>query len=269
MWRSVLAVLLVPSILWAQEQSLPVPEKQETVATKDPRSTYRALIEPRTIRPGKTEKAVVVLFLGQGPVVSNNESSGDMVPLKVDFEESDGLTVDSLRFPNGQRRNFAFHDEAMRKGELLEPPDVSTYGSSGSSRSLGIEAPSRIDGAVTPGERDRLKIRDTRVRVLDGSYLRVNFKLKASKTAPLGEHLLHAKVTLQSISDSGLLPSQQIEVQLPVTVVDHYAEAKNAKTSRFDAGGTPILIWILAPLLIPLIVVTAIVCGIRGEDCSC
>jgi hypothetical protein len=99
--------------------------------------------------------------------------------------------------------------------------------------------------------------------------LRVNFKLKASKTARLGEHLLRAKVTVQSISDSGVLPPQQIEVQLPVTVVDHDTGAKNTNTARSDAGGTPILIWILAPLLIPLMVVMTIVCGIRGEDCSC
>jgi hypothetical protein len=123
MWRNILAVVLLPSIVWAQEQSLPVPEKQETVATEDP-----------------------------------------------------------------QR---------------------------------------------------------------------------------LGEHLLRAKVTVQSISDSGVLPPQQIEVQLPVTVVGQDAEAKNIKTARSDAGGTPLLLWILAPLLIPLIVVMVIVCGIRGQDCSC
>jgi hypothetical protein len=238
MWRTILAVVLLPSIVWAQEQSLPVPEKQETVATKDPQPIYKALVDPRTIRPGKTEIAVAVLFLGPGLVVSRNESSSDLVPLKMDFEESDGLTATSLSFSNEQLRKFAFHDEAMRNGELLEPP----------------------------GERDRLTIRDTRVRVLDGSLLRVNFKLKASKNAPLGEHLLRAKVTVQSISDLAVLPPQQIEVQLPVTVVDHDTKPK---TARSDAGGTPILIWILAPLLIPLIVVMAIVCGIRGQDCSC
>jgi hypothetical protein len=89
------------------------------------------------------------------------------------------------------------------------------------------------------------------------------------ETVASGEHLLRAKVTLQSISDIGVLPPQQIEVQLPVTVVDHDTEAKNAKTARSDAGGTPVLLWILAPLLIPLMVVMAIVCGIRDEDCSC
>jgi hypothetical protein len=123
MWRSILAVVLLPSIVWAQEQTLPVPEKQETVATKDPRR--------------------------------------------------------------------------------------------------------------------------------------------------LGEHLLRAKVTLQSIRDTGVLPPQQIEVQLPVTVVDHDTEAKNTKTARSDAGGPPVLLWILAPLLIPLMVVMTIVCGVRGQDCSC
>jgi hypothetical protein len=91
---------------------------------------------------------------------------------------------------------------------------------------------------------------------------------KQETVAP-GEHLLRAKVTLQSINDMEVLPPQQIKVQPPVTVVDHDREAKNTKTARSDAGGTPVLLWILAPLLIPLMVVMAIVCGIRGEDCSC
>jgi len=62
------------------------------------------------------------------------------------------------------------------------------------------------------------------------------------ETVASGEHLLRAKVTLQSISDSGVLPPQQIEVQLPVTVVDHDTKAKNTKTARSDAGGTPVLL---------------------------
>jgi len=89
------------------------------------------------------------------------------------------------------------------------------------------------------------------------------------ETVASGEHLLRAKVTLQSISDSGILPPRQIEVQLPVRVIDHDTEEKNTKTARSDAGGTPVILWILAPLLIPLMVVMGIVCGIRGEDCSC
>lgn len=269
MWRSVLAVALVQSIVLGQEQSLAAPEKQKTATTKDPQSIYTALIEPRTIRHGKTEKAVAVLFLGQVFFVSRNESSRDLFPMKIEFEEADGLTANSISFPADQWRNFAFHDQAMHKAELLEPPDVIAHRHSATSRASGFEAPSRTDGAVPPGERDRLKIRDTGVRVLDGSLLRVSFKLKASKTAPLGEHVLRARVTVQSITDTGVLPLQQIEVQLPVTVVDHDTEAGNAKTTRSAAGGAPILIWLLAPLLIPLMVVMGIVCGIRGEDCSC
>lgn len=269
MWRNILAVILLPSIVWAQQQSLPVPEMQENAGTKDPRPTYKAFIEPRSIRPGKTERAVAVLFLGQGLVVSRNESSRDLFPMKIEFEEADGLTANSISFPADQWRNFAFHDDAMRKAELLEPPDVAAYGHSARSRAPGTDAPNRTNGAVASGEINRLKIRDTRVRVLDGGLMRVNFKLKASKNAPLGEHLLRAKVTLQSISDRGVRPPQQIEVQLPVTVLDHDTEAKNTKPARSGAGGTPVLLWILAPLLIPLMVVMAIVCGIRGEDCSC
>jgi hypothetical protein len=269
MWRSVLAVLLMQSMVLGQEQSLAAPEKQKTVTTKDPQSIYTPLIEPRTIRPGKTEKAVAVLFLGEGFFVSRNESSRDLFPMKIEFEEADGLTANSISFPADQWRNFAFHDDAMRKAELLEPPDVAAYGHSARSRAPGTDAPNRTNGAVVSGEINRLKIRDTRVRVLDGGLMRVNFKLKASKNAPLGEHLLRAKVTLQSISDRGVRPPQQIEVQLPVTVLDHDTEAKNTKPARSGAGGTPVLLWILAPLLIPLMVVMAIVCGIRGEDCSC
>ncbi|HYM79760.1 MAG TPA: hypothetical protein VE377_27545 [Candidatus Dormibacteraeota bacterium] len=253
MWRSVLAVVLVPSMVWGQEQSLAVPEKQETVVTKDPQPADQALIEPRTIRPGKTKKAMLILLLDQGPVVSRNESSSDMVPLKLEFEESEGLTADSLTFPNEQRRNFAFHDEAMRKGELLEPPDDNSYAVSGNPL----------------GGRGRLKIRDTRVRVLDGNSLRVNIKLKASKSADFGEHFLRANVTFQSIRDSGVLPPRQIEVQVPVRVIDQEPEAKSTKTAGNDEGGMPISMWILLPLLIPLTIVMAIVCGIRGEDCSC
>lgn len=112
---------------------------------------------------------------------------------------------------------------------------------------------------------------DTRVRVQDGTFLRVEFKLKASKSASLGEHPLRAKITFQSISDSGVLPPQRIEVLLPVTVVDRDTtnHPNRTKSLASNAGGTPLYIWMLAPLLIPLLVVMAIVCGIRGEDCSC
>jgi hypothetical protein len=110
------------SVGWGQEQSLATPEKQKTVTTKDPQSIYTALIEPRTIRPGKTVKAVIVLFLSQGFLVSRNESSRDLFPMKIEFEEADGLTATSISFPADQWRNFAFHDDAMRKAELLEPP---------------------------------------------------------------------------------------------------------------------------------------------------
>jgi hypothetical protein len=127
-----------------------------------------------------------------------------------------------------------------------------------------------MDNRVTHDGTGRLTINDTRVRVQDGNSLRVEFKLKASKSAKLGEHQIRARVTFQSISDTGALPPQQIEVLLPITVVDRdMTDHPNGKTFGNDAGGTPLFIWILAPLLIPLMVVMAIVCGIRGQDCSC
>ena len=202
MWHSVLAVLLVPSMAWAQEQSLPASEKQGTVATKDPRRT-QALIEPRTIRPGKTEKAVVVLFLGQGLVVSRNESSRDLFPMKIEFEDVEGLTATSFNFPADQWRSFAFHDEAMRKEKMLEPVAGANTVDSRAANVREADGRTRIDIRVTNDGSGRLTINDTRVRVQDGNFLRVEFKLKASKSARLGEHPLRARVTFQSISDSG------------------------------------------------------------------
>ena len=271
MWRSVLAVLLVPSMIWAQEQSLPASEKQETVATKDPRPAYRALIDPRTIRPGKTEKAEVVLFLSQGFFVSRNESSRDLFPMKIEFEDVEGLTATSFSFPADQWRSFAFHDEAMRKEKMLKPVAEANTVDSRAANVREVDGRTRIDSRVTRDGTGRHTINDTRVRVQDGNFLRVEFKLKASKSARLGEHPLRARVTFQSISDSGALPPQQIEVLLPVTVVDRDPtdQRDRIKTFGSDAGGTPLFIWILAPLLIPLMVVMAIVCGVRGEDCSC
>jgi hypothetical protein len=111
---------------------------------------------------------VAVLFLGQGFFVWRNESSRDLFPMKIEFEEADGLTATSISFPADQWRNFAFHDDARRKAELLEPPDVTAYGHSATSRAPVTDAPNRTNGAVGSGETDRLKIRDTRVRVLDG-----------------------------------------------------------------------------------------------------
>jgi hypothetical protein len=189
--------------------------------------------------------------------------------MKIELEEADGLTATSFSFPPDQWRSFAFHDEAMRKEKMLESLDEANPADSSAGNFPKADSRPRIDTRVTRDAAGRVTIRDTRVRVQDGNSLRVELKLKASKTARLGEHLVRAKVTLQSISDTGVLPPQQIEVPLPVTVVDHDSEAKNTKTARSDAGGTPVLLWILAPLLIPLIVVMAIVCGIRGEDCSC
>jgi hypothetical protein len=73
------------------EAESPISREAGNGCSQNPRLINQALIEPSTIWAGKTAKAVVVLSLGQGLVVSRNESSRDMAPLKMDFEESDAF----------------------------------------------------------------------------------------------------------------------------------------------------------------------------------
>ena len=93
----------------------------------------------------------------------------------------------------------------------------------------------------------------------------VGFQLQAEKTAPLGRHLLTGKLTFQLISEAGPRPPQEIEVQFPVTVVEHHARVQKTEWAEIQVTGRDRTGMIV---LAPVIVLYIIAC-IPGSILGC
>jgi len=228
MWRSALAILLVPMLVWGQTIS----EIPRSVTTSVPQPTYNVLTEWQTTQQGSSGRAVIRLFLGPFFVVAPHERSHDLAPLQIAFDESDGVRVTSVSFPAER-----FTD-----------------------------------------------VQDMRIRVLPAdpivAVIDVTVKLDIAKNATLGTHLLRGRVKYQPVPDSGALPPQQAEIQMAVIVAERGVQSlRNAEyathvESRSNGGYRAPeheLLWmiLLAPIFIPLAILSWVVCGVKGEDCSC
>jgi hypothetical protein len=223
MWRSVLAMLLVPSLMWSQNSVLTTPATQNPQSNPTeasvPQTTYQPFTQLQTIRRGTTEKAAILFSLGSDLIVSPRNRGGKVIPLKLEFGSLDGILVSDFQFPPDNKTRFAYQDD--------------------------------------------------RIRVLEAK-LAVRFKVKALPNAALGEHLLKGKLTYQVVRGNEVLPSQEMDVQLPLAVVDHDAATKNSPEYARTFGSashTPVLIWILLPVIIPVIAVMALFCVAAGWDC--
>jgi hypothetical protein len=110
----------------------------------------------------------------------------------------------------------------------------------------------------------------------------VKIKLKASRKAELGLHLLRGRITYQPIFDEGALPPQQMEFNIPITIVDEDATAlKSAdyqKKSRFNAdSGSDSLsksqkvgLILLSPALVVYFILESLICMVSfGQNCPC
>jgi hypothetical protein len=135
---------------------------------------------------------------------------------------------------------------------------------------------SSLDGIVVsdfrfpPDSKTRFASQDDRIRVLYAK-LPVRFKVKALTTATLGEHALKGKLTYQVVRGNEVLPPQDMDVQLPLTVVEHDAVTQNSPEYLQTFGSdshTPVLIWILSPILIPAVAVMILFCAVIGWDCT-
>jgi hypothetical protein len=89
----------------------------------------------------------------------------------------------------------------------------------------------------------------------------VLLKLRANGGTPLGEYVLHGKLTYQAVRDHKLQPAQEVEVLIPVNVV-----SEKSKVEEIDwPFGTHVkrnLIRIIAlPVEIPAAVLLAIACS--------
>jgi len=243
MWRSILAVVLVPSLMWSQEPSSSA-DKLEGLR-QALRQHYVVRNEWQTMRRGMTGTAIVRFRLAPGYVVSPNEKSRDLVPLKLELEESDGVIASLSRFQSDQQIGFAFHDESIRKPEVLAKPN------------------------------------DSRPRVLSPVF-EVQIKLKASRKAGLGLHLLRGKITYQPILDEGALPPQQMEFNIPVTIVDKDTIAlKGADYQKklgfnADSGSDSLSrsqrvgLILLSPALVVYFILESLICMMSfGQNCAC
>lgn len=95
----------------------------------------------------------------------------------------------------------------------------------------------------------------------------IHFRVRAGRTAALESHILTGKLTFQTIHfDSSLGPAQQLEIAIPITVVDHDAKVSGA---RWPFPHTPVGVWIalilLAPLLIALVLPIYLICAAQGN----
>ncbi|HVN19417.1 MAG TPA: hypothetical protein VMU05_11605 [Dongiaceae bacterium] len=224
MWRSILAVILMPTLLWAQNpQEMGAEGKSQTpdskiVEQKAPESTYQAFTQMQAIRRGTTEKAALLFSLGPDAVISPRYRGDKVIPLKLEFTSSDGLRISSFEFP--------------------------------------------------PDTKNRFDLENERIPLIWGAEAAVRFKVSASRNATLGDRVLQGKLTYQIVRDNVPLPAQEIAVQLPLTVVDHDAAANKNPEYKQRFGGTPMLVWILAPVLIPIVAVIILGCAIVRIDCS-
>jgi len=279
MWRTVLAVLLVPSMLWAQEPGSNA-DKPQTPRQKLVRD-YHVITELQTMHRGKSEKAVVRFFLLPSYIVSPYEPSRDLVPLKLEFEESDGVAATSFRFDTDRTVHFKFREPAALKEQMLQPPGDEADSISGDPRTPGSVGRGYAGASQQPDLSTWKLLQKSSVRVLSPTF-EVVIKVKASKQATLGAHLLRGKMTYQPISENGVLPPQEMELALPITVVAKdmitlsnpeylrdYGPAPDRGSFGKNSKNEKVTLILLAPILVPLRILEMIMCGFWGEDCSC
>ena len=101
----------------------------------------------------------------------------------------------------------------------------------------------------------------------------IRFQLKADDSAALGARVLSGKLTFQAIRmDSSLGPVEQLDVLIPITVVEHDAKVSKAEwpfpPTAFDNPDHDKLVLLLfLPILLPLMMLEWLVCGVTGRDC--
>jgi len=189
MWRSIFAVVLLPALAAAQNPGSEVPaalqaEPSQASTLNLARDkgrvigpTYESYTFYNAIRRGRSEK-VAIRLSPQGMVTSPRTPVSGIVPLTLELQPVEGLTVSAFRYPKTQRKKVKFQAELVPVSWLPE-----TF-----------------------------------------------FKIRADETVALGLHTLQGKLTFQVIDYnlSRVGPVQQIDVQIPITVVEHNAKVRKA-----------------------------------------
>ena len=118
MWRSVLAIVLLPSLIAAQTaQTQPDPSVQ-SVGVK-PRQLQRPQVPPyrpitfyNGIRRGTDEEVAIQVQLGDYFTSPRSPISG-MVPLHLELQPADGFIFSHLRYPKARKQKVKFQTAAF------------------------------------------------------------------------------------------------------------------------------------------------------------
>ena len=93
-------------------------------------------------------------------------------------------------------------------------------------------------------------------------------KLDADRTVELGSHVLNGKLSFESIDEvSGKRTIHQIDIEIPITVVEHDAKVQKTGDGPFYhmPASTMIMLIVLIPILLPLMLLCEIA---SGGNCS-
>jgi hypothetical protein len=100
------------------------------------------------------------------------------------------------------------------------------------------------------------------------AFPRIFFKIHADESARLGLHTLLGKLTFQVVPYDGSTPApvQQLDVKIPITVVEHDAHIQKANWPvRHIPVGLIVVMIILAPLLIAILGPIYLICAAEGQ----
>lgn len=125
MWRSVCAMVLISSLALAQSEDATAltgqpPQTTRADATKTKPPGYRQYTFYAQIRQGTTERAAIALALDQGFVTSPRSTVPGIIPIKLELQSADGITVKDFDYPKPRRQTFAFQPEPIPVA-LAEP----------------------------------------------------------------------------------------------------------------------------------------------------
>jgi hypothetical protein len=112
MIRTILSVLLISSLGLAQVAR----NTADSAGTATP--SYRTYTYFDGIRQGTSEKGVLVVFLGNGFIGARSATGGRIMPVKLVFEEGDGLRASDIMYPSPERRKFGFQKDPV---EVIGP----------------------------------------------------------------------------------------------------------------------------------------------------
>lgn len=221
MWRAIVAVVLLPALTAAQAPPGNSALEQHLAASSSASPKAVAYLSLSELRQGTDEKVAVSFDRSPGFVTSPRSPVQGIVPVSLELQPAEGLTIGPRDYPKAFGYRFRFQTQP--------------------------------------------------VPVFQFPWQTIVFQLGATRDAAPGQRTLAGKLTFQTVSDTGASELQQIDVQIPVTIVKH--KAKVARSDSFPRQETGhlspawiVLMIVLAPIVIPLWILS---CTLGGQDCSC